>query len=93
MGREAERARNIMCGCLLHVPPLGTWPATQACALTGNRTRDPLLCRPALNPLSHTNQGLIYKICIMSITFIITTEFKLKSFDEILLTDQSVGET
>ena len=38
-------------------PPLGTWPATQACALTGNRTGDPLLLRPALNPLSHISQG------------------------------------
>ena len=26
--------------------PLGTWPTTQACALTGNRTRDPLVCSP-----------------------------------------------
>ena len=32
------------------LPLLGTWPATQACALTGNRTDDPLLHRPALNP-------------------------------------------
>ena len=40
------------------VPPLGTWPATQACALTGNQTSDPLVHRPVLNPLSHTSQGL-----------------------------------
>ena len=25
-------------------PPLGTWPTTQACALSGNRTGDPLVC-------------------------------------------------
>ena len=37
-------------------PPLGTWPITQACAPTGNQTIDPLVQRPALNPLSHTNQ-------------------------------------
>ena len=43
---------------LLTCPSLGTWPATQACALTGNRTRDPLVHRLALNPLSHTSQGL-----------------------------------
>ena len=36
---------------------LGTWPATQACVLTGNRTDNPLVHRPALNPLSHTSQG------------------------------------
>ena len=46
-----------MCGCLLLTPLLGTWPATQACALTGNQTSNPLFPRPALNPLSHTGQG------------------------------------
>ena len=51
-----------MCGgCLLQAPYWGPdWSATQACALTGNQTRDPLICRPALNPLSHTNQGGSY---------------------------------
>ena len=38
-------------------PLLGTGPATQACALTGNGTSDFLVHRPALNPLSHTSQG------------------------------------
>ena len=42
-----------------HVPPTGTWPETQACALTGNQTSDPLVCRLVLNPLSHTSQGLM----------------------------------
>ena len=43
-----------MCGCL---PQLGTWPTTQARALTGNRTSNILVRRPALSPLSHTSQG------------------------------------
>ena len=30
-------------------PLLGTWPETQACALTGNWTSDPLVCRLVLN--------------------------------------------
>ena len=38
-------------------PLLGTWPATQACALTGNRTGDSLVHRPAGSPLSHSSQG------------------------------------
>ena len=38
-------------------PQPGTWPATQASALTGNRTSDPLFRRSVLNPLSHTSQG------------------------------------
>ena len=36
---------------------LGTWPAIQACALTGNRTGDLSVHRLALKPLSHTTQG------------------------------------
>ena len=36
---------------------LGIWPTTQACALTRNRTSDPLVRKRALNPLSHTSQG------------------------------------
>ena len=42
-----------------HVPPTAglTWPATQACALTGNQTGDPLVHRQVLSPLSHTSQG------------------------------------
>ena len=30
----------------LALPLLGTWAATQACALIGNRTSDPLVHRP-----------------------------------------------
>ena len=39
-------------------PLQGTWPATQACTLTGNRAGDPLVHRPALNPLSYTSRDL-----------------------------------
>ena len=56
-GREKVKERNISVWLLLPHPLLGTWPATQACALTGNRTEDLLVHRPALNPLSHTSQG------------------------------------
>ena len=55
--REKERARNFDVWLPLARSHLGTWPVTQACALTGNRTSDPLVCRPALGPLSHTSQG------------------------------------
>ena len=43
-GREKERERNISVWLPLTWPPLGTWPATQACALTGSQTRDPPVC-------------------------------------------------
>ena len=57
---ENERDRNINVWLPLEHPVLGTLPATQACALTGNRTSDPLVHRLALSPLSHTSQGKIY---------------------------------
>ena len=56
-GREKERERNISVWLPLTHPLLGTWPATKALALTGNRTSDLLVPRLALNPLSHTSQG------------------------------------
>ena len=60
MGRgEREKLmceRNIDWLPLTHAPT-GDWPATQACALTGNQTVNPLVLRPALNPPSHTSQG------------------------------------
>ena len=38
-------------------PPTGDLVCNPACSLTGNRTRDPLVCRLALNPLGHISQG------------------------------------
>ena len=35
-GRKKERGRNINVWLPLERPLLGTWPTTQACALTGN---------------------------------------------------------
>ena len=55
-GRKKNRERNINVWLPLACPQLGIWPATQACALTGNQTSDPLVRRLALNPLSHTRQ-------------------------------------
>ena len=63
-GREKERDRNINVWLPLEHPLLGTWPVFQACAPTGNRTSDPLVLRPALNPLSHTSQGKSGKLLI-----------------------------
>ena len=38
-------------------PPNWDPPETQACALTGNPTGNPLVRRLVLNPLSRTSQG------------------------------------
>ena len=42
--RKTESERNINVWLPLTHTPLGTWPATQACALPGNRTSDPVVC-------------------------------------------------
>ena len=55
IGREKKRERNINVWLALMCPLLGTWPTTQACVLTGNRTRDSFLHSPVLSPLSHTS--------------------------------------
>ena len=55
-GKEKERERNINVWLPLARPLLGTWPTTQACALTGNQTGNPLVHRPKLKPLSYISQ-------------------------------------
>ena len=71
-GREGEKHQCVVAS---HVPPTGdlTWPATQANALTGNRTSDPLVHRLALNPLSHTIQGYNLYLWLFSPFFIDNT--------------------
>ena len=86
-GREKERERNINVWLPLTGPLLGTCPATKACALTGNWTGDPLVGRLALNPLSHTSQGLLW---VSSLVFICprlcyTNTLKLISLSYFLL--------
>ena len=43
--KEGGRERNINVWLHLECPLLGTWPATQACVLTGNWTCNPLVLR------------------------------------------------
>ena len=57
-GKERERERNISVLLPLICSLLGTCPTTQACAMTGSQTSDPLVHRFTLNPLSYTSQGL-----------------------------------
>ena len=61
-GRRKKGRKTLMCERNIHwlplCPQLGTWPTTQACALTENRTSNPSVRRPTLNPLSHTSQGI-----------------------------------
>ena len=65
-GREKERERNINVWLPLMCPLLGTWPATQACALTWNRTSIPLVHRTMLNPLSYTSHAPTHFLAIVA---------------------------
>ena len=60
--RMKERERNTNVWLPRARPLLGTWPATQAGALTGNRTSDPLVQELILNPLSHTSRGTCFPL-------------------------------
>ena len=59
-GRAGDMERNINVWLPLACPQLGTWPSTQACAVTGNWTYNSLVHRLALNPLNHISQGYIF---------------------------------
>ena len=67
-----RRERNIdnINGLSLSHPQLGTWPATQACALTGNRTNSLSVFRLAFNPLSHTSQGWQFRLDLGTQTWV-----------------------
>ena len=56
-GKEKKKDRNANVWLPFTHSLLETWLITQACALTGNRTSDPLVHRPMLSPLSYTSQG------------------------------------
>ena len=53
--KEKERERNINVWLPLMRPLPGTWPATQACALTGNPTGDPFGSQAGTQPTEHTS--------------------------------------
>ena len=58
--------KRYMDGLPFARPQLVTCPVTQACALTGNRTGNLSILRPALNPLSHTSQGNFQSFFVLS---------------------------
>ena len=51
--REEKKTEINIDRLPLAYPEMETWPATQACALTGNQTSSLSGCRPALSPLIH----------------------------------------
>ena len=55
--RETSMRRRNIDQLPLAYARTGTWPATQACAPTGNQIHDLSVCGTRLNPLNHTSQG------------------------------------
>ena len=53
-----------------HMPPMGTWPITKACALPGNRTGDPLVHRPAFHLTEPHQPGYVFLfVCVVGWVF------------------------
>ena len=54
-GRKRGKHQCVVASC---TPPTRAQPLgpSQACALTGNQTHNPLVCRLVLSPLSYTSQ-------------------------------------
>ena len=75
--REKERKRNINVWLCLACPPLGTWPATQPCALTGNWTSDPLVHRLTFN-LAGAKWALFKLALLFKLHCFTTEKFKGK---------------
>ena len=82
--------RNISVWLPLACPLLGTWPATQAYSLTGNRTGDPVVHRPILNPLSLTSQGSL-KILMLLYTVFFIQSWSLSNANSHLFSSLSVS--
>ena len=77
-GKEKERERNINVWLHLMSPLLGTWLATQACALTGNWTGDLSVHKQELNP---HQPGLIFHIFnIGLLVWFLKTQLCISSF-------------
>ena len=59
-GREGERkGEKHQCVVASCAPPTGDLGCNPGMCPTGNQTGDPLVPRPALNPLSHTSRGCL----------------------------------
>ena len=93
-GEGKERERNINVWLPLMWPPLGTWPTTQLCALTGNRTDNPLVRRLALNHWATTARAENFSLIIFYIIFWENIFLLIKKFTLTkITTNNSIGFT
>ena len=69
-GREGERAeRNINVWLPLSHLPTGDLASNPGMCPEGASTGDPLVHRPALNPLSHTSWATIFFLLMVSLIY------------------------
>ena len=86
-GRENERERNINVWLPLLHPQLGTQPAPQACALTGNQTSDPYAWQVGAQSTEPQQPGLFsfifkgtYFFSCFPFSYINSSKHRLSSF-------------
>ena len=63
-GREKERERTINVWLPLSPPLLGTWPTTQACALTGKPNCDPFCLQVCAQSTEPHQPGLAVQVFV-----------------------------
>ena len=74
-GREGEREEEKHQGVVVsHMPPTGDLACNPGMWPDWDGTSDPLVHRPALNPLIHSNQGSLFISVV--IVLIITNAYK-----------------
>ena len=86
-GGGREKWGKHQCVVASCVPPTGDLAATQTCALTGNRTDDPLVHRLALNPLSHTSRGRAQFLIGTFVILLLNCKSSLYNLNTNLLSD------
>ena len=75
-GREAERERNSNVWLPLTWLPLGTWPATQAHAPTGNRTHNLLVPSPCwIHWATPARAGILFILVIKKTNLNVTPDY------------------
>ena len=77
-----ERERNINVRLPLAHPLLGTWPATQACALDWESNQWPFALQA--NPLSHTSQGYMFTLMFSFQWYIPSAQNRARHLTDIL---------
>ena len=79
-GREKDRERNVNVWLPLMCPQLGTWPATQACALTEKYNQQPFGLQAGALSIEPQQPGLYFIILILGIFPLCNSSFGFQIF-------------